>query len=560
MITELSDFRKRCLQTALENYKNLTEDEKSFDMDLYGTYPVMFLMNDERIQESNRLLRRTAMYMDLPHPAGRDVRGENDFAGLRCVIALNLVEDKLETETKELIKRFLLERDFASMYGSENHAMMKHVIRLLAAEHYGEPFKQYGLTAEEAFALDKAYLLDFMRFRAQYGMGEFTSIYLGVDMFMAGLLVNYVKDPEIKNMAQMFLDLLFLEMTNNRDPYGSVAGAMGRVYPGVRFYGHDFCMGGYRLLVQKHPTASGEYVLAPYDPSPYITEIVKNRAFPCEVRERKHLHSMSAWMPDQADKAQLDKLLAAGGIDKFTYLSEDYCLGGIIRQDDYPVDETEDYVYAHHQQIEWSLVLPDADTSKGTKIFSGHPGTSGEHNQWTGDLRCCCVKTYADKNTVLTFYNVKKKDELPYTHVFLEAEKFDDIEWEPQQLFLKKGRTFIFIKTFRPYAYRAEDNELKCEGRQNAYIVRVATTDEFADFAAFINAMKALPAAFDPETMTLTFDGLTLNETDKPAHYETVYDAPWCHSLWNDGVITVKGKDKNYQLDFLKNEVRVCEK
>ncbi len=546
------------------SYKKLTEECRKIiqsfpiekDEDVYSDYAIIHLMNDQNVEKANEKIKNTALYMDLPHPFGRDVRGENDFAAMRLCVAIYQVYDKLTEENKALIKRFFLERDFTSMFGSENHVFMMRVARYLAAQFYKEDFKQFKLTYKEVLETDKKYIIEFIQFRAKYGIGEFNSAYLFEDLFMCSTLYNFAEDPAVKNMAQMALDLLLIEALNNLDKNGCFAGGAGRTYffNQVGAHATERCK---NFFIDMIPSEIRTIAHVVHEFDPFLRDAYLNRTYPCQVLEEKHLHSMYAWRTDIPDWAHIEKLHRAGSISKYTYLSDEYGIGAICHQDDYPVDETEDHVYAHHQQVEWSLTIPAENKEDSTKIFSSHPGLTDQHRHWTGDLDCCCSKAYANKNTLLTIYDIEKEDKLEYTHMFLEIGKYDRVEKEENKLFLRKGNVNVYVHVANSYTLDVKENELISQGRKNAYAVRVETG---TDFDEFIEKYRNMPVNFDRENMRLEFDGYFVDKnangkTGAPEKYPYgwVYNSDWVQAKWGEGTVYVKNGEKTLVMDFNEN-------
>lgn len=546
------DFNELCKKIRKRFLSVPFEDE----FDVFSDVAICKLMEDTDIDEANKYIKNTALYMDRPHPHNRDVRGENDFAAMRLIIAIYEAYDKINDENKELIKKFFLERDFTSMYGSENHVFMMRVARYLAAQFYKEDFKQFGLTYKEVLGTDKKYILDFIKFRAKYGVGEFTSAYLTVDTYMCATLSNYAEDEEVKNMAQMGLDLLLIEALHNLDKNGYIAGGAGRTYHynGVGDHSTERIK---RMYVDFEILDEHHGAQTPHCFDDFIIDAYLNRKYPDEAFEQKHLHSMYAWRTDIPDWKHIEKLHKAGSISKYTYLSDDYSIGAICNQDEYPVDETEDYVYAHHQQVEWSLLIPDENGEKSTKLYTSHPGLTDQHRHWTGDLDCCCSKAYANKNTLLTIYDIEKEDKLEYTHMFFEISKFDRIENDGNNLFLRKKNVNVFVHVANSYTLNVKENELVSQGRKNGYVFRVEVG---TDFDEFVEKYKNMPINFDKDTMRLEFDGLFIDKNgngkiDAPDKYPYgyVYRSNMVTAKWGEGIVYVHDKEKTLVLDFNEN-------
>ncbi len=558
------------IEKSLEFASNIPYEDIDSD-DVYGTYSILKLMKNKEIDEANEHLMCAASYMDneIVSKSGRNRKGENDFAALRCIIALNTVYDKLKPEVIVRMKKFLLEEDIASEYGSENHVFVFRVCRFLAAEFFGEDFPYYKMTCKEVLEQDKKYILDFITFRAKYGVGEFTSAYLFPDMVFVGTLECYAKDELVKKAAKMALDMLTLEDLNNTDNSLNAMGALGRSYPHDIFPQH--CATGSilkKIMYERFFTLDdySSYLLSPFTVDKFILDIFENRQFPCEIKERKHLHSMSAWRPNMPDYKQIVKLLSAGSINKYTYICDGYGLGAVNHQDDYPVDETGDYEYAHHQQLEWALLFPENEKFEATRIYSHHPGTTGEHNSFTGDLRCCCSKSFANKDTSLSVYNIEKDGQLNYTVLFIDPTQYDKYEEDGHYVFAERNGYYCVTYIAKPFRHgemtagKIVASVLISDGRKNGYALHVEKADgSFEDFKC---RMKQIPVNFDEEKVELTFGKIKIdrhhdytNGTENEYPYDYVYDTPWCKSKWGEGIITVKAPDGEYVLDYNNFEV-----
>ena len=370
-------------------------------------------------------MKRTADWFDLPHPTGRDPRGECDFAALNLLHALYLFYDRLTADTRASLDRFFLTRNFLSKFGSENHALMGGVVRLLAAQFYKDHhFEQFGMTASAVYDEAKAYILEFLDYRARRGWGEFDSCgYNAEDLAILNTLYSYTEDAGLKKLAAMHMDVLLLDMIVD-SRCGLHGGAHGRIYPNVAlnsafqsgppkffhastytYYCYYFgAEGGYPEPPMTHTAA----ILSDYYPSEIVCRVAKNRTYPYENRERRHLHQTRGFR----DAINHELLVSVEGlsIDKYTYVCEDYMLGGVNHQDDYPENNIGSW-YAHHEQHEWELTLLGRGEGRA-KIFSHHPGTPGYyqiHNQWTGDSFCNCGTHFCTKDTAISMYDIKNE-------------------------------------------------------------------------------------------------------------------------------------------------------
>lgn len=549
----------------------------------YGDYPILHIIENDNTEESMKMLKYAADWYEHPHPWGRDSRGEADFAAIRLVMALYEKEcyTKISEDVKASLKNFFLNRDYSSIYGSENHSLMFKAARYLAAQFYkGEYFSNYGMTAEEIYESDSKYIYEFINFRAGRGWGEFDSMGYGAEiMLILNTLYSYTGDAGLKQKCRMMMDIILLDMI--ADSWDCLyGGAHGRVYPDAtlnRAKGglpvlYSYYFGGKFYNADSRPAVIT--YLSDYEPSPIVYEIALGKKMPFENRERKHLHCCSAWVGDILWDV-LDE--ATGSISKFTYVCDDYVLGSINRQEEYP--DTDDKWYARHQQHEWELTLPGGDDHK---IFSHHLGIDDYHhinNRWTGDNRCCCGSYYTNNNTAIAMYNIEKdlhnedssQAQLPVnvTHTinaFVPLHIFDEKLLEDKYLFFRYRNLYISLYFDNGYRVNKEDEftdkELLSEGRQNAVVCRVEYCRDFESLTDFANHIKAIPVEFDRTGKTVSFDGIILrtdgnseNGTENIYPYAKTYDCPFMQSEWDSKVIDIISDNKKITYDFISNTI-----
>lgn len=559
-------FDTRHKEDALQNLL-----QKKYD--LYGEHAVFHIIKDKDLEEAKRRLKFTADWFEHPHPDGRDLRGESDFTAIRLICGLyeEACYDKLDSDTKASMERFFLRRDFSSIYGSENHALMFRASRLLAAQFYqGKFFENYGMSAEECYRKDMEYLHDFLDFRAGRGWGEFDSLGYAMEiMIILGTVHRYVRDAGLKNKCHMAMDIILLDMIADSldDLYG---GAHGRCYPdGIlnrvqapmdRLYRYYF--GG--KFYDGKEMDSVNLFLSDYLPSPIVYHVAENKKMPWENRERKHLHCMSAWMGEEINWEELKG--ENGSINKYTYVCEDYCIGAVNHQDPYSeTTDPEDRGYAKHQQHEWELTLPGGSEHL---IFSHHFAEPDYHkinNRWTGDHDCCCGSFFCDPNTVVAMYNIEERQgHKPLINAFVNLKLFGEILKEEKYLFLCYNNIYIFLYFDNGYEINEEDEyagkELRSKGWQNAVVLRVACRNDYASLQDFAKKSKAVPVLFDRDARKVMFDGIEVRENGNSKNgvenhypYPKTYDCPFLQSEWDSRMIEVTCGEEKVVYDFKNN-------
>ena len=559
--------------------KSILNDKYAFDTtkthdvfpggDIYGGNAILHIMCDDDFENACRMLKFSADWYEHEHPTKRDPRGEADFVAIRLMMAIYEPScwNKLPEDVKASVKNFLLNRDISSMHGSENHSLIFHVSRLLTAQYFkDEYFTVYNMTAKEAYEFDTQYLKDFIDFRAGRSWGEFDSLgYTFEDLMTLNTLYHYTDNEMLKTKAKMIMDIIMLDMI--ADSKGNLyGGAHGRSYPNAVIHRDRSSMAaayGYYFGDSNRGAPGIISYFSDYQPSDIIYEIEKNRTFPYENRERKHLHCMAEWMRD----IKWDVLNTVNGsICKYTYVTEDYILGSVNRQEEYPLDY-KGRGYARHQQQDWEFTLTGAGDHK---IFTHHRMPEGYYhinNRWTGDHGCCCGRYYTNKNTAIAMYNMKP-DKEPIVNTYCPLDVFSDKILEDNYLFLEYGKLYISLYLSEGYKVNYESNdefkgrELISEGHQQAAVLRVEYKDKYASLSAFADSIKAMPVVYDKEAKTVSFDGILLHTegnseggVENVYPYKKLYDCPFMQSEYDSKVIEVTFGGKKVIYDFNQSKI-----
>lgn len=512
-----------------------------------------------------------ADWFEHPNVAGRDPRGESDFQAIRLVPLFYECYDALDEKAKEAMERFFLRRNFFSIYGSENHSLMNRVSRYLAAQFYMDKnvlFEQFEISEpKKIYEKDGIYLDEFLDFRIKCGWGEFDSYGYALEILLIlNVLYEYTKDDMLKKKTGMVLDIILLDMICD-SCNGLYGGAHGRVYPAATlntkesgmFAAYCYYFGMKCGVDEKEINVPLSFILSGYEPSAIVYDIEKNRKYPYENKERKNLHSCSAWSGEEICRETIEELWPYS-VNKYTYVDERYIIGSVNWQDKYPKG-SQDAWYAHHQQHEWELTLYGGTDRK---IFSHHPGEPGyhkQHNRWTGDLGCCCSTHYTNSNTAISLYNITKPEEFDYINAYLPLDIFSEVVREDKYIFLKYQGLYISVYFSAGYRVNNEDEyagkELISEGRKHAVVLRVEYEEKYASMQEFIDDIHSKNIVFDEENMTLEFDSVFVSydgngEMGKinTYPYEYLYDSPYMKSVWNSGIIELKVEKSRCIYDF----------
>lgn len=572
---KLADAMKTGYKSRIENcVRTILEHEPESEPTGLLALAHYYLGAPEMKQRAEAVIYRTAMWFaDCPYIGydgnKRPTRGECDFAAARLARVLVRGQEGLSEKTRGAIRDFFTKNDFESMYKSENHMLIFHTARYIAASTYSaemfEPYRKHGaeLAAEDAEFLD-----EYIVYRAKNGWGEFDSVgYMCEDLIALCLLYDFA-EGRLKTLAQMAADQLLLDMLAD-EARGLYCGAHGRIYEdqaldhicGAMLYVHGLYFGNpYLDSAYVKGKIEGnfeefadfaELAMTGYFPSDFVFAAAAEK--PCEYEnyESKNLHSITCPTPHKRLPPE------RGHISKYTYITRDYALGSVCFQDKY--ENPEGAWYAHHQQHEWELTFLD-DTR--AKIFTHHPGGCGaeghEHGYWTGDLMCCCGSFFTHKNVALAMYDIPEgeEDEINANVLF----ELYEIREDGKYIFLKHGRVYASLYFSEGY-YRKSDGafperELRARGRRQAVVCIAATEAEYGSFDNFIARIKATELVFDKENMSLSCGGLYMDKTTRKIDGRTVsfpyptFENPFMHSESGSGVIRIFTAEGTYIMDF----------
>lgn len=564
----MTDIRTEFESRRLGLLRNAARTAGSPDpkVDLFGNAAIAALALGENPAVGNAVLCHVAAWFDHPHPTGRQHRGESDFAAMKLCRAWHLFRAKppLEQDTLAHLKRFFLEHDFESIYGSENHHLLFRTSRYLMGNVWPDDrFAAYGnRTGRDLAAADAAWLDAFIRFRARRGWGEFdSSCYIVPDLECLYNLYDFAPSPELRRLAEMMITVLLADMAvDSLD--GMYCGAHGRIYEAHALdHREESCLPLQSLYFGNVPEAwLGERgtlvdaLTSGYRPPEILLQLANGRREPYENRERKHLHNTDDVMPAHP---------IPGSIRKYTYWTPGFVLGCVQRQDPYPEDCPGRW-YAHHEQHQWDFSVaghPDA------RIFTHHPGQRGfEHGYWTGDLHCGCGHFLQHRNTLLALYDIPAEEPHQFIHAYVPREAFDEYLERDGWLVLRQDRVLVALLLLGGHEWVADgpyrNREVISRGARNGAVCEVGSLADHASLAAFAAVVAANPRAFDAEAMTMAYrscrDGelrlntqgcRELNGRPLDLAYPT-YGCPYLDSAWDSGLIQLKQGSRQLQLDF----------
>jgi hypothetical protein len=497
---------------------------------------------------------------------------------------------------------------------TENHWAMSYASRYLAAQLRPDagPEEWFnGRSSAENLAEAKDYLLHWMKVTTGHGQGEYDSPnYLQEYLIPMALLAGWAQDHDLRLRARMMLDYLIYDFAVE-SLEGNYGGAHSRVYPRqivapglTNSTNHGWYLFGFG---EQRPSGGNLLLaLSGYVPPPILERIARDREQSYVERELKR----TRWRMRHAGPHSFvigDK--RTHPVYKYSYVDRDFVLGS-----------TQGGLLQPIQQQTWKLLwrtdLP-AQTAANT-FFAVQPysspleGTMFFGEQWdvVTDLIARSKADYdsEDKlpsgspyeqvfqhNTALiALYDLPADNRFPHITAFfsrdLEGVEEDASGW----IFAQGGPVYIAYRPFAPGVWKPHDwtGHLKggaggwvaagvdqwgaghrcyvSDQLANGYIVQVAPTRDFAGFAEFKAAIRALPLEISTEPVpAATFtalDGSVLRArygdtptiNGEPVDYAAwpLFDSPFAYEERGSHRLEIRHGGERHLLDFNRPAIK----
>lgn len=446
-----------------------------------------------------------------------------------------LGRDQLTPEAKAAI-RGQWKTYFPMRGDTENHWAMYYTSLYLMTELYpDDPAESWftGKSSAENRAEARDYLIHWMDLATTIGQGEFNPThYIGEYAIPMLYLATWAKDPEMKIRGRMKLDWLLADLAENTLD-GVLRGPNARTddtsviqrWLALSSYFSWQCFGN-----TPPPPSYGGFgiwfavVAANYEVPEVVHRIAVDRQEDFLQRDLKR--SRRRWRYS-------DELMAL--VYKTNYVRRDYAVGSTQ-------GGMTDPIQAHVWDVTWSV--PDPRGVHNT-MFSAHPYASGRAMQMyftelpdhmlellasqgkpsydVPDKILGCSpyeQVFQDLDTVIALYDIPADDRYPRVNGFFSKDLVNVSEdklsgW----VFAQGGNTYLAYRPLAPFhwehllgykqlpstsGYKWErvdrgekgDKLLVSPHGKNGTIVQAASAGEFKDFAAFQDAIRALPLEF----------------------------------------------------------------
>lgn len=448
--------------------------------------------------------------------------------------------DTLSTEAKAAIREAW--RTTRQLRGdTENHWVMYHTSLYLTAQLYaGEDASTWanGQSSTENFLEAKAWLLDWMELTTTIGQGEYNPThYIGEYAIPMIMLATWADDPEMRQRGKMMLDWIFAELANVtlegvlRGPNSRTddRSVTERWYALANYF--SWVLFG-NTPAQRGFAGWGNYfaVLAPnYEVPEVIYRIAVDRDE--DILQHDRARSRRIWRYSDEHMRP---------IYKTQYLRQDYAVGSTQ-------GGISDPIQGHAWDVTWAEEDP---RGKHPTIFSAHPHSSGRVMQmffctypepmpvgvtfeakpsYDSADKMLGISPYEQVvqslDAVVALYDIPADERFPQVNGFFSKDLSDVTEDDSGWIFARGGRSYLAYRSLAPYHW--VDHRLYKNTRdptsgepsgsrvlvsphvKNGTLVQAASAAEFESFAAFQQAIKALPLDFSLEPHpTVTFTSL----------------------------------------------------
>lgn len=353
-------------------------------------------------------------------------------------------------------------------FWSENHALCFHTAQYLAGQMLPDAlFTASGRSGREQHTLAAQRLHRWFDAVEQQGFVEWNSApYYPVDYIGLFALYQLASDATLRQRAQRLIDRLMLTSALHYQS-GIAAGTMGRVYEKellaspmseLSAFGHVAWGGGH---VNRKCASLPFFCLSDYTPP--------------------------------AKSAHYARLTHGA-------LSAHYqCGGGNIVAWKQPMVSLSSCVDHHtgergHQQ---HLLDVQFAARPAARLWINHPGDVAPGSEarpsfWAGNG--VLPRLMQAENRALMLYRLTPSDALPWTHLHLDAEAFDEVRPLAQGYVVRAGNAFAAILCSQPLT--VSGNGVRAEGRHVAWWLEVDEGDSAA-FNAFCQRASGLHITFD---------------------------------------------------------------
>ena len=153
----------------------------------------------------------------------------------------------------------------------------------------------------------------------------------------------------------------------------------------------------------------------------------------------------------------------------------------------------------------------------------------------------------------------------PYTHAYFPQWAFDSVEQHGKWTFGSKGDSYIALYSHEKTHWESDYIELRSSGKKNAYIVELASIEDYATFEDFIEAIlgaelkvKHLEIGFDiiydspsQGTIIVAWEGpMIVDHQNVDLGPFPRFDNDFCYQEFGTNITLIEFESQSLELDF----------
>lgn len=145
------------------------------------------------------------------------------------------------------------------------------------------------------------------------------------------------------------------------------------------------------------------------------------------------------------------------------------------------------------------------------QAFVNHPGEafpygSGRPNYWAGNSVLPLAVQY--QNLSILRYHIPEQERIDYTHAYIPLSAFSRYQGEDGVIVLEKDGAFLALKALNGLKMQTEGpnqfREFISPGRDNVWVIRVGSVDEYGGFDALFESFKKIEIQMSGLNTTVT--------------------------------------------------------
>lgn len=427
----------------------------------------------------------------------------------------------MELELKRVILQFRYWMDEDGQDGmcfwSENHSLMFYQSAYFFGLRYGEEsFVRSGKKGFEVARVAKVRLLEWFQDVLENGFDEFNSgVYAPITLAAMLNVVDYA-EYELSEMASKAVDLFFQRLVIHYFK-GTIVSPQGRVYRDALYPYKQSVQGIVNFLDKSAPYVYCEWLI-PFATSKYklkeeLYDLMKQKGFIQYSTSNAmiNIYKTNDYILTSVASPRRDGISRVWAYDYDEEHRGSFSYTRTLNEAFHGTTQFQPGVFGYQQHL-WYAAL-DTELS----IFINHPGQSCEAmaesrpGYWYGNGIMPALRQ--EKNILGIIYVIPENYPIHFTHLFWNANKFDNVKQNERWLFGSKGDSYIGIWSSQELV-DYDDVLFQCEkrsyGSEQAFVIICGSKEEHTNLETFIETCEAMTVGFDKTNYTLVFDQMML--------------------------------------------------